>query len=443
MQKSNILLLIVVLSIWLASSVAANFVHDVKEYQLDNGLKILLLENHDIPLIAYYTFYKVGSRNERPGITGISHFTEHMMFNGAKKYGPKMFDLLLENNGGYSNAYTSKNITAYYQIFTPDILELVIDLEADRLSSLAFDPEMLESERGVVKEERMVGSDNDNSEIVWEELFATAYMAHSYSWPIIGWMADIDNYNREQCLEYFRTYYVPNNAVTVIVGDFDADEAYRLLEKYMRDIPRGLPQTPVVRNEPPQRGPRRVSVEKPAQHVHFMRGYHIGDKDSPDLYAMDILEYLLTTGESSRIYQTLINDLEIALSHWGGYSWGFDPSLFYFYIGAVPGIGVDDIEQALDSVINEFVINGPTEDEIIRARNSLTARFYKNYKTVEGIAHQIGYYQTIFGDWRRMYDYTEKLKTVTAEDIRQAAAKYFTRNNSTTAVLMPEQGGAL
>ena len=130
-------------------TLSAGFNHDIKEYELDNGMKILLLENHDAPLIAYYTFYKVGSRNERPGITGISHFIEHMMFNGADKYGPQMFDLMLENNGGYSNAYTSKNVTAYYQIFTPDILELVIDLEADRIASLAFEPEMVASERGV------------------------------------------------------------------------------------------------------------------------------------------------------------------------------------------------------------------------------------------------------------------------------------------------------
>ena len=443
MLKLKIIIIAAVLLIFLGSLASADFAHDVKEYQLNNGLKILLLENHDAPLIAYYTFYKVGARNERPGITGLSHFTEHMMFNGAKKYGPKMFDLLLENNGGYSNAYTSKNITAYYQIFTPDILELVIDLEADRLANLAFDSEMLESERGVVKEERLVGSDNDNSEIVWEELFAAAYMAHSYSWPVIGWMADIENYNREECLKYFRTYYVPNNAVTVIVGDFDADQAYNLLKKYMQDIPRGLPQTQVVRNEPPQRGPRRVTVEKPAQHVHFMRGYHIGDKDSPDMYAMEILEYLLLRGESSRMYQTMVNDLEIALSQWGGYSWGFDPSLFYFYIGAVPGVGVNEIEQAFDSVINEFTINGPTEDELTRAKNSLTAKFYKNYKTVEGIAHQIGYYQTLFNEWHQMYDYTAQIRKVTVEDIKQVAGKYFTRKNSTTAVLVPEQRGAL
>jgi len=417
----------------------AAFHLDVKQYELNNGLQILMTENHDAPIISYYTFYKVGSRNERPGITGISHFHEHMMFNGAAKYGPKMFDLMLESNGGYSNAYTSKNMTAYYEDFSSDKLELIFDLESDRMRSLAFDPDMVVSERGVVREERLVTTDNDNSSIIYEELFATAYMAHSYSWPVIGWMVDIEHYNREDCLEYFKTYYAPNNAVVVIVGDFDADNAYALMQQYFGDLPAGPPPREVLRDEPPQRGPRRVAINKQSQYSHFMRGYHVGDKDSPDLYALEYIQNILTTGESSRISQTLVNDLEISLGQYGGFSWGFDPSLFYFYIAGAPGIDIDQIEQAFDSVLTDFKTNGPTGEEMERARNSLMASFYKGFKTNNGTAHQIGYYQTLFGDWQHMYDYADKIRAVTPEQVREVAAKYFTANNSTTAILVPEE----
>jgi predicted Zn-dependent peptidase len=330
-----------------AGSASAEFKLDVREFKLDNGLTILMLENHAAPLTTYYTFFKVGARNERVDNSGISHFFEHMMFNGAEKYGPKMFDLALESNGGYSNAYTSKNVTAYYQDFSSDILELVIDLESDRMANLALEEEMVRSEAGVVSEERLVGTDNDNVGIVYEELFSAAFMSHPYANPVLGWMESIKNFNREDCVEYFRTYYAPNNAVVAIVGDFDTDEALALMKQHFSGISSGPPPPPVARYEPEQRGPRRVMIERSARHSHIMRGYHIGDKDSPDLFAMEIIQFILTTGESSRLYQTLVNDLEVAFRLWGGFSWSFDPTLFYFYVGAVPGMDYQRVEQVL------------------------------------------------------------------------------------------------
>ena len=421
---------------------AAEFTHDVKEFRLDNGLTILMLENHTTPVISYYTFFKVGSRNERPGITGISHFFEHMMFNGAKKYGPKMFDQMLESNGGYSNAYTSKNLTVYYEDFSSENLELVLDMESDRMENLAFEPEMLASEMGVVKEERRVGTDNDNFGIIWEELFATAYMAHSYSWPITGWMDDLNAITREDCLKYHQTYYAPNNAVVVIVGDFDTDRALDLMTKYFSNIPAGPPPPEVVKDEPPQRGPRLSTVKKQAQQPHMMKGYHVGDKDSDDLFALEIVQFILATGESSRLNQTLVNDLELGLGLFGGFEWGFDPSLFYIYVGVSPGKDYHDVERAIDSLLADLSANGPTDTELEKAKNSLTANFYKEYKTNNGTGHQIGYYQTLFGDWKTMYSYVDRIKAVSSEDVRRTVAKYFSPDQATTAVLLPE-GGAL
>ncbi len=443
LKISRICFTIIAVILLLSSQLAAEFTHEVAEFELDNGLKILMLENHTTPVISYYTFFKVGSRNERPGITGISHFFEHMMFNGAKRYGPKMFDLQLESNGGYSNAYTSKNLTVYYEDFSSDILELVIDMESDRMENLAFEPEMLTSEMGVVKEERRVGIDNDNVGIIWEELFATAYMAHSYSWPIVGWMDDLNSISREDCLNYHQTYYAPNNAVVVIVGDFETDKALYLMKQYFTHIKAGPPPAPVVKNEPAQRGPRQALIKQAAQQPHLMRGYHVGDKDSPDLFTMEIFQFLLTSGESCRLRQTLVNDLELSLGLFGGFSWGFDPSLFYIYAMVSPGKEYQDVEAAIDSVLIDLATNGPTENELQRAKNSLTANFYKEYKTSNGIAHQIGYYQTLFGDWKSMYTFVDRVKAVTAEDVKNVAIKYFQPNQATTAVLVPEVGGAL
>jgi predicted Zn-dependent peptidase len=419
---------------------AAEFTHDVKEYQLQNGLKILILENHAAPVTTYYTFFKVGARNERPGITGISHFHEHMMFNGAKKYGPKMFDLMLESNGGYSNAYTSSDVTAYYEDFASGILNLIVDLESDRMANLAFDPKMVASELGVVREERRMSIDNDNSGLIYEELFATAYEAHPYSWPVIGWMADLFNITRDDCVNYFKTYYAPNNATVVIVGDVDPVKAMDTLTKAFKDIPSGPLPAKVVQDEPVQLGPRRSEIIKDAQFGHLTRGYHVGDKDSPDRFALDIIKVILGGGESSRLNQTLVNDLQLAQYAYDDYELRIDPSLFYFYVAAVPGIGNDQVERVLDSVLTTFVGSGPTDEELTRAKNSLIADFYKGYATNNGTAHQLGFYQTFYGDWRKMYEYPDGVRKVTAAEVKEAAAKYFTLDNSTTVVITPEGG---
>ncbi len=442
MRRQTMILALVVLALVGAGIHAAEFTHNVKEYQLDNGLKILLLENHAAPVATYYTFFKVGSRNERPGITGISHVHEHMMFNGAKKYGPKMFDKMLESNGGYSNAYTSTEVTAYYEDFSSDKLDLIVDLEADRLQSLAFDSAVLAAELGTVREERMVGVDNENSGMLYEELFATAFKAHPYSWPVIGWMADLYNISRADCVNYFKTYYAPNNATVVIVGDIDAQKAIDLLTRNLQAIPSGPLPAKVVKDEPEQIGPRRTEMVRQAQYSHFMRGYHTCDKDSPDRFVFDVIRQILVSGESSRMYQALVNDLQISLGMYGDNEWRFDPSLFYFYVAGVPGIGADKIEAAFDSVLTAFITAGPADEEITRAKNTLIADYYKQYKTNNGTAHQLAYYQTFYGDWRKMYEYPDAIKNVTAADVKAIAAKYFIRNNSTTAVLIPE-GGAL
>ncbi|HVP07290.1 MAG TPA: pitrilysin family protein [Candidatus Acidoferrum sp.] len=423
-----------------AGMVHAEFQLDVKEFKLDNGLTVLILENHTAPVVSYYTFFKVGARNERRDNSGISHFFEHMMFNGAKKYGPKMFDEMLEAQGGRNNAYTSQNVTAYYEDFPTEALDLVMDLESDRMANLALEPEKLKSEAGVVGEERMVSVDNENQGIMEEELNATAFMAHSYEGPVVGWMESIKHFNRPDCVEYFKTYYAPNNAVVAIVGDINAEKTMSMMKKYFGTIPSGPPPPPVPRYEPEQRGAKRVFLEREAEHDHIMRGYHIGDKDSPDRYALEVTQFILTTGESSRMNQALVNDLQLALELYGGFEWSFDPSLFTFYIAVAPGKGYQETEKAFDSVLTSFAASGPTEAELQKAKNGLTANFYKGLKTNNGTAHELARHETLYGDWKTIYQFVPGVNAVTADQVKDVMAKYFKPKNSTTVILVPEGG---
>jgi predicted Zn-dependent peptidase len=275
---------------------------------------------------------------------------------------------------------------------------------------------------------------------MWEELFGTAYMAHAYGSPVLGWMKSIKNFNREDCVEYHRTYYAPNNAVVAIVGDFKTDDALALVKKYFDAIPSGPPPPEVPLYEPEQRGAKRVLIEKPARHNHVMRGYHIVDKDSPELHVMEVIQFLLTTGESSRMHQALVNDLQLALYLYGGFEWSFDPTLFYFYIAVTPGVDYAAAELAFDSVLTDLTTNGPTDDELQKAKNGLTANFYKNFKTNAGTANELAQYRVLFGNWEELYGFVDKIGAVTAEQVKETLAKYFKTKNSTTVVLVPEGG---
>jgi zinc protease len=254
--------LILILLISATSMFAQIAADDVQTFTLKNGMKILVLENSAIPNANMYLFYKVGSRNEYIGITGISHFFEHMMFNGAKKYGPKQFDRTMEANGGANNAYTSENITAYTNWFPKSAIEVIFNLEADRIAHLNFDTVMIESERGVILSERSTGLENNPLEQLWQEIQATAFVAHPYMWPVIGWESDIKNWTKQDLENYFHTYYAPNNCLVVISGDVKFEEVKKLAEKYWEPIPNGPEPRKVHTVEPPQKGERRVFVER-------------------------------------------------------------------------------------------------------------------------------------------------------------------------------------
>lgn len=415
---------------------------DVQRHQLKNGLSILTLEDHSVPSICYITFFRVGSRNERPGITGISHLFEHMMFNGSAKFEPKEFDRLLESNGGYSNGTTNRDRTNYWEEFPSEALELVIDLESDRMRSLRLTPENLEQERAIVKEERRVSVDNSVQGKLFEELYMAAYKAHPYRWPVVGWMADLNNITLEDTKEYFRTYYAPNNATVILVGDFDTRQVVALMEKYFSDIPRGPEPRAVNNPEEPQNGERRIKLHKAAELPAVRIAYHTVEAQAEDSPALQVLETILSRGQSSRLYRKLVYETQIASFAGGGFSEAIDPGLFAFNVGMNPDHKTREAEEMVYQILEDLKENSVSDRELQKAKNILSADYIKGLKTNLGRAFAIGTYETVYGDYAEMFKVLERINAVTAEDIQRVVRTYFTEKNRTVATLVPEKPAA-
>jgi zinc protease len=411
----------------------------VETRTLKNGMKILVQRDADIPNVALYIFYRIGSRNERPGTTGLSHFFEHMMFNGAKKYGPGQFDKVMEGAGGSNNAYTSTDVTVYQDWFPRTTLDLIFEMEADRIQHLAFDPKIIESERGVVASERRTSVDADNAGLLWEQLWATAYTAHPYQWPVVGWMVDIEGWKMEDLQNHFRAGYSPSNATMVVVGDVSAEEIFKLAEKHIEPIASHDPPAKVTTREPEQLGERRVEVKKFAQLPLLMVGYHVPETAHPDYYALKVLQTILFSGQSSRMYQRIVDKDQLALSVNADYDFAFDPTLFVITSQPKEGVATSAVERAVYEELEKTKKEPVADHEIEKAKNILLANFYRQIKTISGKANQIGSYEVFFGDYRKLFNAAEDYQKVTKEDVRRVAQKYFADKNRTVATLVPER----
>lgn len=408
---------------------------DVKSFTLKNGMKFLVLEDNSIPNANMYFFYKVGSRNEHPGITGLSHFFEHMMFNGAKKYGPKMFDRTMEFNGGANNAYTTENVTVYTDWFPTSALETIFDLEGDRIATLSIDPKMVASERGVVSSEKSTGLENSPWELLGEQVAATAFVEHPYHWPVIGYETDIKNWTKEDLENYFHTYYAPNNCVVVVSGNVKLEEVKRLAEKYMEPISANTPPKPVHLVEPPQMGERRVMVQKEVTTPYMIIGYHVPEAKHKDYYALNILSSVLSSGNSSRLYSALIDKKPLATSVFTDYSDSFDPTLFQIYAVTAEGIKEGDLENAIYAELEKVKKDGITEQELQKVKNQKLMEFYSQIETINGKSNNIGTYELFFGDYKKMFDAPAEYSKVTTEDIKRVANEYFKKSNRTVGIL--------
>ncbi len=409
----------------------------VRALTLPNGLRVRLLADASTPTLSYYTFFRVGSRNERLGTTGISHLFEHMMFNGASRYGPKEFDRVLESRGGHSNAYTSNDVTAYYEDFAADALETVVDLESDRMRSLRLTDESLEQEREVVKEERRLRTDNSIFGLMEEQLEALVFLAHPYRWPVIGWMDDIQRITRADCEAFFRTYYAPTNAAVYVVGDQDPDRTLALLERYYGDIPAGPAPEPVPAGEPPQRGERRAAVRYPAQAPALLVGWRGPPATSPDASALDVLQVCLAVGESSRLRRRLVHLSELAVSVSISWGWRIDPGVFMAFVELAPGVAPARAEKVLWAELAGVAEHGVSAAEVRRAKALLRSGVLHEIATHHGTAHALGQAEALLGDWREAGRALEHYETVRPRDVRRVAAEYLDASRRCVVVLEP------
>jgi len=409
----------------------------VEEHELSNGLQIRLLQDRQLPIATLYSFFRVGSRNERPGITGISHLFEHMMFNGSRKYGPKEFDRRLEAAGGSSNAYTSNDVTAYYEDFASEALPIVLDLEADRMASLLIDDSSLAREREVVKEERRYRTDNDIDGMMEEAMGALVFLAHPYRWPVIGWMSDIDRISRGDCEQYFRTFYAPNNCTLILVGDFDAKDTLSRISQLYGSIPRGAPLPEVATGEPPQKGERRCIIRYPSQAPAMLFGYRAPAGDDVDALVLDLIETALSSGEGARLKRALVYEQELCVEAHAGFGWRLDPGLFEVSLKLHPGTDPARAESALLAELARICDEEMKEAELTRAKNLVRAHLLRGMSTANGRAHTIGQMELMLGSWRAMLDLPDRYAGITVQDIQRVARKLLAPNLRNVVTLLP------
>jgi zinc protease len=413
------------------------------EHTLKNGLKVIVKEDHRSPVVVSMVWYKVGSIDEVNGTTGVAHVLEHMMFKGTKKVPGGEFSKIIAAAGGRDNAFTSQDYTGFFQQLHKSKLPLALRLEADRMQNLVLSRQEFEKEIKVVMEERRWRTDDKPQALVYEQLLATTFEAHPYRRPIIGWMNDLENMRVEDAAKWYHTWYVPNNATVVVVGDVKPSEVFSLVQRYFGLIkPRALPSRK-PQEEPQQAGIRHVMVKAPAQLPYLMMGYHVpvlrdAERDW-EPYALEILGGVLDGNESARLNRSLVRETQIASSAGANYdSSERGPGLFY--LDGVPSEGksVADLEMGIRGELQKIVKDGVTGEELNRVKAQVVANQVFERDSVMAQARQIGAWEMAGLSYKTLDILVDKLKAVTAEQVQAVAKKYFSDDNLTVAALDPQ-----
>lgn len=427
-----------VLTLSLLTGGSPSFAAETHEYVLSNGMKVLLVEVPKAPVATVQVWYRVGSRNEVMGRAGLSHMLEHMMFKGTAKYPKGAFSRLVRKNGGIDNAFTSQDFTAYFENLAADRVELALEMEADRMQGLILDNNEFQTEREVVKEERRLRTEDDPQGALVEALFAQAFLSHPYHWPVIGWFADLDAMSLDDLQRHYDTFYSPNNATLIVVGDIKAEALLPTITRLFEPIPKGPTPKQLLPPEPEQRGERRFLLKREAQVPFVMMGFRVPNYASDDSYALDILESILSRGKSSRLYQGLVYDQKTSLAVGAEYSlMQSDPSLFYFYALVSPGQKVEAVEESLHREIARLQNEPPTELELQRAKNQVEAAHVFEQDSNFRKAMLLGQAETIGAGWKRVDQFLERIRAVTPKDVQRVAKQYLTEDNRTVGILIP------
>lgn len=409
----------------------------VEKWTLKNGLTVLLLRDPQIPLVSYHTWYRVGSRNEALGITGSAHMLEHMMFKGAKKYSNKEFDRILHANGMVNNAFTTFDITGFYQSLPSDKLELMMDLERDRMSGLLLKPEDLLSERDVVKEERRWRVENNPQSLLREQAMEILFKGHPYRWPVIGYMADIEKYESPVLRRFYDQYYGPNNAVLVIVGDLDIGKTKKLVEKYYGDLtPRTVPKEKIEKVVSLKKE-EVITLEKDVQVPSLMISYQSVPDRHPDSYALEVLAQILANGTSSRMSKDLVYRQQLANTT-SAYQWSLKQAgLWGVFVSMKPGASEKKILASIDQEIFKARHQLVSERELTRAKNQFISDFVNNLSTADDKARALASAEIVTGDYQTLFSDLEKYQAVSREDLKRVAQTYLNSKARVVAWLKP------
>jgi len=414
----------------------------VRATTLGNGMRIIVWPVHDIPNVALYNWVRAGSRNEAPGITGLAHFFEHMMFNGTTRRQPGEFDRLMEARGGANNAFTSDDVTVYQDWFPRGALDLVLDLESDRVGNLAFVPEVIESERGVVSSERRLRVEDNNPGFLSEQVQAAAFVTHPYRFPTIGWPADIQAWRRSDLEQFFRTYYAPNNLTLVLAGDLVPEEVFALARKYFESLPRQTPPAPVRAVEPEQLEERVVVVRRKGQTPLLQFAYKAPAASDPRAPAVNLLLSILVDGDASRLHRSLVEEQEVAIEVSGHWQEGFDPGLLWLFLTLPEGADPNEARELLNAELTDVARHGVTAAELLRAKNLASAGFWKKLATIDGKAQLLGEFEVFHGDWAKLFNAPAQFEKVTRDDIHAVARDILDVRHRTVGVLIPEADDA-
>ena len=417
-----------------------NFFPEISAQRLRNGLLVLAAEIHSLPILSHQVHFAAGSRYEKPGITGISHLFEHLMFKGTRRVKPEEFARIIQAHGGTLNAFTTTDNTSYYENLPAEKLELAMDLEADRLANLQLTSETLEPEREVVRSERKLRSVNSPFGLLIEQLSALAYEQHPYRWPVIGWDADLRTLTLEDCREYYRTHYAPNNAALVVVGDVAAEEVFRLAEKFYGPIPSQPAPRPLITPERSQRGEKRAVFKKVSQVAAFFAAFHIPGIAHADLIPLQILCTVLSSGRSSIFFQKFEKPGKAveAQAEMGSPPFFFmDPGLLQIYAIASPGFPLEKLEGEIWDEVETLRRDLLSPEILLKAKKQVRSAFLQSLQTHFFKGLLIGLYQVRAGDYRHLYQILSRYESVTAEEVLQAARTYLRPENRTVVSLQP------
>jgi len=411
-----------------------------KRYRLANGLGLIAAVDKRAPIVALQTWFRVGSRHERPGATGMAHLFEHLMFGQTESLPPGEFDRLVERTGGESNAATWVDWT-YYKLSLPARdLALGVRLEAERMQHLVLEPTPVEAERDVVTNERRERVEDDVDGWLDEQLMAHAFTVHPYRWPTIGWMEDIRALALPEIRAFYRTWYAPNNATIVCVGDFDDEHLRDLIAQHYAHIPAAELPAPIEQTEPVQLKERVIRAPKPIATDRLLVGYKAPGQDHPDWAALEIVSTLLAGCPSARLYRKLVIDQEAASSVDAQLTPFRDPSLLRLAVTTARGHGADEIVAAIDREIAGLVEQPPPPGEVEKAKALAETDFWSALADVDGKAEALGHYETALGDFRRLSAIAERLTAVTAADVARAVRTYLTPAHRTIVIAEPEEG---